>query len=129
MSSVLGSTILVVPWAVALCGWALGVGVIIICGFITLLGATVLLECVQLLMKEGQIPGHNNSQQDSHHSAVTAMSPADVSFSAIASIVTPRLSQLPEVNEERSSVYYMIHTTSIVLLRLWLYITYTTSLI
>ena len=83
ISSILGSSVLAVPWAVSQCGWGLGLGVLIGCALLTQLGASVLLHCADRV----------NERQ-----SVMNAGALNMSLNKIASIVTPRLSLLPEVS-------------------------------
>ncbi|EWM20142.1 Amino acid transporter, transmembrane, partial [Nannochloropsis gaditana] len=80
ISSVFGSSILVVPFAFSQCGWALGTLCMIFCGLFTELGAHFLLESARLVTS--MYPSVNSDA---------------LSFADIASHATPRLAFLPTV--------------------------------
>ncbi len=80
ISSVFGSSVLAVPFALAQCGYALGAACLVACALLTLAGAWMLVECARRVAEE---------EGEGARSRVT--------LSQIAAKATPRLKDLPEV--------------------------------
>jgi hypothetical protein len=79
INSIVGSSILAIPWALGQCGWVLGLVLLGGCAAVTYLGAVLLIRCAKRLTAE--LP-----QGESIH------------FSDVAAAATPRAALLPEVS-------------------------------
>jgi amino acid permease len=78
ISSVFGSSVLAVPFALAQCGYALGAACLVGCALLTQAGAWMLVECARRV-------------------AASETGASRVTLSQIAAKATPRLRHLPEV--------------------------------
>lgn len=84
ISSIFGSSVLAVPFALAQCGWALGAACLVACALLTQAGACMLVECARRVTLEER---------------KTSVS---VTMTQLAVRATPWLKNVPEVGKRRS---------------------------
>lgn len=84
ISSVFGSSVLAVPFALAQCGWALGAACLVACALLTQMGAWMLVECARRVMLEAE-------EKEGQKGTVR------VTMTQLAVKATPWIKDLPEV--------------------------------
>lgn len=93
ISSVFGSSVLAVPYALAQCGYALGAACLVACALLTQAGSWMLVECARRVALEIQ----GAAQQQQGKSLPLPLLPVRVTLTQIAARATPWLKDLPEV--------------------------------
>lgn len=88
VSSIFGSSVLAIPYALTRCGFALGAACLLGCALLTQAGAWMLVECARrAAAEEGKGVGAGG----------TVVLPVRVTLTQIAARVTPWMKDLPEV--------------------------------